>query len=85
MRRTSAGSSPTTRNCTGCPTGGPKLKRSTRTRAPDSAPSATAVSSRALIRSRASVSFDRITVSAKAGFGSCGFSPSQKRTLPWPT
>jgi hypothetical protein len=34
------------------PTGGPKLKRSTRTRASDSAPLATAFSSRALIRSR---------------------------------
>ena len=85
IRRTSCGSSPITRNCTGCPTGGPKLKRSTRTRAWLSAPSATACSSRALIRSRASVSFDRITISAKDGFGSCGFSPSQKRTLPCPT
>ena len=54
-----------TRNCTGKPTGGPKLNRSTRTRASDSAPSATAFSSRALIRSRASTSFDTITISAK--------------------
>src|ERR1700733_2324888 len=48
-------SGPITRNCTGKPTGGPKLNRSTRTRASDSAPLATAPSSRALIRSRASL------------------------------
>ena len=74
-----------TRNCTGKPTGGPKLKRSTRTRASDSAPSATAFSSRALIRSRASTSFDTITISAKASSGSCGLSPSQNRGEPRPT
>ena len=33
MSRTAVGSGPTTRNWTGKPTGGPKLKRSTRTRA----------------------------------------------------
>ena len=53
MSRTVIGSGPTTRNCTGKPTGGPKLKRSTRTRASASAPSATAFSIRALMRSRA--------------------------------
>ena len=37
--------------------------------------SATAFSSRALMRSRASVSLEMITVSANAGFGSCGIEP----------
>ena len=69
----------------GKPTGGPKLKRSTRTRASVSAPSSTAFSSRALIRSRASTSLATMTISAKASFGSCGLSPSQKRGEPWPT
>ena len=74
-----------TRNWTGKPTGGPKLKRSTRTRASDSAPLPTAFSIFALMRSRASTFFDTITISAKASFGSCGLRPSQKRGEPWPT
>src|SRR5206468_3935150 len=49
MSRTWLASGPITRNCTGKPTGGPKLKRSTRTRASLSAPSATAFSIFALI------------------------------------
>ena len=57
IARTFIGSGPTTRNCTGKPTGGPKTKRSTRARASGSAPSASARSSRALTRSRASRSF----------------------------
>ena len=85
MPRTFIGSGPTTRNCTGKPTGGPKLKRSTRVRASGSAPSASACSSRALTRSRASRSFVTMTIWAKFGFGSTGLSPSQKRGEPWPT
>src|SRR5262249_3790877 len=65
MSRTFFASGPITRNCTGKPTGGPKLNRSTRTRASDIAPSATAFSIRSLIRSRASTSFETITISAK--------------------
>jgi hypothetical protein len=85
MSRTVLASGPITRNWTGKPTGGPKLKRSMRTRASDSSPSPTAFSSRALIRSRASTSFETTTISAKASFGSCGLRPSQKRGEPWPT
>ena len=84
-RAPSCGSGPTTRNCTGKPTGGPKLKRSTRARASGSAPSASARSSRALTRSRA-VEVLRVTITiwAKFGLGSTGLSPSQKRGEPWP-
>jgi len=82
MSRTVFGSGPITRNWTGKPTGGPKLKRSTRTRASVSSPSSTAFSSRALIRSRASTSLETITISAKASFGSCGLRPSQNRGEP---
>jgi len=49
-----------------------------------SAPSDTAFSIRVLMRSRASTSFDTMTISAKASFGSCGLRPSQKRGEPWP-
>src|SRR5882757_3354707 len=66
-----------TRNCTGKPTGGPKLKRSTRTRASLRAPSVTAFSIFALMRSRASTSLATITISAKASFGSCGLKPPE--------
>src|SRR5271156_866547 len=66
MSRTVRVSGPITRNCTGKPTGGPKLKRSTRTRASVKAPSSTAFSIRALIRSRASTFLATTTISAKA-------------------
>ena len=85
MTRTFIGSGPTTRNCTGKPTGGPKVKRSTRVRASGTAPSASSRSSRAFTRSRASRSFVTITTWAKFWFGSTGLRPSQNRGEPWPT
>ena len=85
MARTFIGSGPTTRNCTGKPTGGPNTKRSTRVRASGSAPSAIAFSSFALTRSRASRFFVTMTIWAKFEFGSTGLRPSQKRGEPCPT
>ena len=85
ISRTVCASGPATRNCTGNPTGGPKTKRSTRTRAWDSAPPAMARSRRVLIRSRASVSRARMTICEKLGLGRAGLRPSQKRGEPWPT
>src|SRR5215472_370760 len=85
IARTFIGSGPTTRNCTGKPTGGPNRKRSTRARASGRAPSAISRSSRALTRSRAARSLVTMTIWAKFGFGSTGLRPSQKRGEPCPT
>ena len=85
MRRTSLGSGPMTRNCTGKPTGGPNTIWSTRSLACGTAPSATAFSIFLRSRSRAAGSCAMMTVMAKLGLGRAGFSARKKRGAPDPT